>query len=94
VTKSANNTGEARRHLWTSCRFPCGVLSPQKLVDAVTFISNTAPVAPTKAATFLYETAGQDLFFDEDGSGAHAPVKIAHFDTAAALKANDFDIAA
>ena len=70
------------------------LVAGQKLVDAVTFISNTAPVAPTKAATFLYETAGQDLFFDDDGSSAHAPVKIAHFDAAVALKANDFDIAA
>jgi hypothetical protein len=71
------------------------VLSPgRSWVDGVTFISNTAPVAPTKAEAFLFETDGQDLFFDDDGSGAHAPVKIAHFNTAVALETNDFDIVA
>jgi hypothetical protein len=34
------------------------------------------------------------MFFEDDGSGAHAPVKIAHFDTAVALEVHDFDIVA
>jgi hypothetical protein len=29
------------------------------------------------------------MFFEDDGSGAHAPVKIAHFDTALALEVHD-----
>jgi serralysin len=71
-----------------------GLVAGQKLVDGVTFVSGTAPVAPTKAATFLYDTSTQDLLFDDDGSGAHAAVKVAHFDTPVAIHANEFDIVA
>ena len=35
--------------------FP-GLVAGQKLVDGVTFISGATPVAPTTAATFLYDT--------------------------------------
>jgi Ca2+-binding RTX toxin-like protein len=71
-----------------------GLVARQKLVDGVTFISGATPVSPTKAATFLYDTKTQDLYFDDDGSGVHAAQKIAHFDTPVTLHANDFDITA
>ena len=74
--------------------FGGGLVAGQHLVAGSTFISNTNPVAPSHAATFLYDTDAQDLYFDDDGSGAHAAVKIAHFDTAVALKADDFDFVA
>jgi hypothetical protein len=57
-----------------------------------------SPSSPTrrrshlaKAATFLYESAARIC---SSMTTAHAPVKIAHFDTAVALKANDLDIVA
>ena len=74
--------------------FGGGLVAGQHLVAGSTFISNLNPVAPTTAATFLYDTDAHDLYFDDDGSGAHAAVKIAHFDTAVALKADDFDFVA
>jgi hypothetical protein len=51
-------------------------------------------VAPTTAGTFLYDTVSHDVLWDADGSNAGAAVQIAHFDTAVALKANDFDFIA
>ena len=66
----------------------------QHLVAGVTFIANAAPTASTTAGTFLYDTDDHNLLWDDDGSGAHAAVQVAHFDTAVALKADDFDIVA
>lgn len=74
--------------------FGGGLVAGQKPIAGVTFISNTNPVAPTTAGTFLYDTDAQDLFWDANGSTAGGVVKIAHFDTAVALKADDFDIIA
>ena len=74
--------------------FKGGLVAGQKLVAGTTFISSTAPVATTTKGTFLYDTDAQDLFYDADGSGAGASVKIAHFDSPVALKADDFDIVA
>ena len=74
--------------------FGGGLVAGQKLVAGVTFISNTNPVAPTSAGTFLYDTDAQDLFWDANGSTPGGIVKIAHFDSPVALKADDFDIVA
>ena len=73
--------------------FGGGLVAGQHLVAGFTFISNE-PGRTSHAATFLYDTDAQDLYFDDDGSGAHVAVKIAHFDTAVALKADDFDFVA
>ena len=74
--------------------FGGGLVAGQHLVAGTTFIANTAPVASTTAGTFLYDTDDHNLLWDADGSGSHAAVQIAHFDTAVALKADDFTILA
>ncbi len=68
------------------------LVAGQGLVAGDTFISGTNPSAPTTDGTFLFDTDDRDLLWDEDGSGALAPVQIAHFTTAVNLTANDFDI--
>jgi Ca2+-binding RTX toxin-like protein len=74
--------------------FGGGLVAGQDLVAGTTFIQGVAPTAPTTEGTFLYDTDGQDLFWDEDGSGAGLAVQVAHFDSAVALTANDFEILA
>ena len=74
--------------------FGGGLVAGEALVAGDTFISNTAPTAPTNQGTFLYDTNDQNLFWDVDGSGAQAAVQIAHFNTAVNLTANDFDVVA
>jgi Ca2+-binding RTX toxin-like protein len=73
-----------------------GLHAGQHLVAGQTFIADTNPVATTTAGTFLYDTDGHDLLWDADGStlGGIAPVQIDHFDSAVALKADDFNIMA
>ena len=51
-------------------------------------------MAPTDAGTFLYDTDAHDLFYDADGAGPAAAQKLAHFDNAPVLTADDFDIVA
>ena len=69
-----------------------GLTAGQHLVAGTTFIANTAPTATVATATFLYDTNDHNLLFDDDGTGTHAAVQVAHFNSAVNLTANDFDI--
>ena len=74
--------------------FGGGLAAGQQLVTGANFISSTDPLATTAAGTFLYDSDGHDLLWDADGSSSGAALQVAHFDTAVALKADDFDIVA
>ena len=74
--------------------FGGGLVAGQQLVAGTTFFSDTTPVATTLAGAFLYDTDGQDLTWDANGSAAGGTLQIAHFDTAVALTADDFTILA
>jgi Ca2+-binding RTX toxin-like protein len=73
--------------------FGGGLSSGTPLVDGVTYVEGTAPVAPTTAGTFLFDTDDFNVFWDADGSTAGAPVLLAHFDTPVNISADDFAIA-
>ena len=99
VYQSANDFGDTIQGFNVSddtLRFSAsgltGLTAGQQLVAGVTFIANTAPTATAAVATFLYDTNDHNLLFDDDGTGAHAAVQVAHFNSAVNLKANDFDI--
>jgi phosphodiesterase/alkaline phosphatase D-like protein len=81
---------------FSAAGFGGGLVAGQQLVAGTTFVSNTAPVAttPVGIGAFLYDTDGQDLSYDADGSGSGAALQLAHFDTAAALTPDDFTILA
>jgi len=74
--------------------FGGGLAEGQQLVAGQTFIANTTPTATTTDGTFLYDTDGQDLLWDADGSDPGDPVQIAHFDTAVNITSDDFNITA
>jgi Ca2+-binding RTX toxin-like protein len=81
--------------VFSASGFGGGLVEGQDVVPGITFISGPAPVAPTTAGTFLYDTDAQDLFWDVDGSDPGlSPVKVAHFTSPVALTPDDFDIVA
>ncbi len=80
--------------VFSASGFGGGLVDGQEVVAGVTFISGTAPIAPTNAGTFLYDTDAQDLFWDVDGSDPSSAVKVAHFTSPVALGPDDFDIVA
>ncbi len=47
------------------------------LVEGVNFVSNTAPIAATANATFLWDSDDTVLYFDADGTGTGGPVLVA-----------------
>jgi Ca2+-binding RTX toxin-like protein len=81
---------------FSAAGFGGGLVAGQQLVAGTTFVSNIAPVAttPVGIGAFLYDTDGQDLSYDADGSGSGAALQLAHFDAAAALTPDDFTILA
>ena len=82
--------------VFSAAGFGGGLHAGQHLVAGQTFIASTNPVATTTAGTFLYDTDDHNLYWDPDGStiGGVAQVQVDHFDTAVALKADDFSILA
>ena len=59
-------------------------------LDAGTFAAGAGAAAPGAAACMLYDTAAGNLYYDGDGTGAGAPVMVAHLLNSAALAATDF----
>ena len=82
--------------VFSAAGFGGGLNAGQQLVAGQTFIDSTNPVATTTAGTFLYDTDDHNLYWDADGStvGGVAQVQVDHFDTAVALKADDFNFVA
>ena len=79
---------------FSAAGFGGGLTAGQHLVAGTTFIANDTPTATTAAGTFLYDVNDHNLLWDDDGTGAHAAVQIAHFDTAVPLTVDHFDIVA
>jgi hypothetical protein len=69
-----------------------GLSAGYAVTAGTTFVSGTAPVAPTTQPTFFYYTNLGLLYFDQDGSGATPAHLLAQLDTHPALAATDFDV--
>ena len=82
--------------VFSAAGFGGGLHAGQQLVAGQTFISSNNPVATTTAGTFLYDADDHNLYWDADGNTVNgvAAVQIDHFDSAVALKADDFSIMA
>jgi len=55
-----------------------GLAADAEIGDGVTFVSGKSPVPIGAGPTLLYDTKAKDLYWDDDGSGSHAPVLLAH----------------
>ncbi len=74
--------------------FGGGLVAGQQLVAGTNFVADANPAATSETGTFLFNTGTHDLAWDFDGSGAGAPVQIAHFDTDVSLTITHFEIIA
>jgi Ca2+-binding RTX toxin-like protein len=71
-------TGFARGDRIGILRSGFGLAADADFSHGVGLIAEKSPTATDAGPTFLYDKKGGDLYFDADGSGAHAPVLLAH----------------
>jgi Ca2+-binding RTX toxin-like protein len=69
-----------------------GLSDSYALTSGSTFVSGSTPLENTAAPTFVYYSDLGILYFDPDGSSAHAATLLMQFDTHPALAPTDFHL--